>query len=266
MVTPLSVWARVTVPSSGQFAGQDFQQRGLARAIGADQTDAVAALDAQREVLDDRAIPNRLVTCSATITDLVLLSSLAIASLAAPAARHRGALGAHCVQLFQAAHVALAPRGHPAVEPVFLDLELGVELVGGARFLGVDLFHPRFIAAKADFAAAQAAPVQPQRRAGQPGEEGTVVADHHEGAVERCSHSSSQSIAARSRWLVGSSSSSTSGSCARARAALRGAVPARGAFGPRERSMPNWSAMASTSWASGASAPCRRNRARWQSP
>ena len=44
------------------------------------------------------------------------------------------------------------------------------------------------------------------------------MADHHEGAVVALSQSSSQSIAARSRWLVGSSSSSRSGSCASARA------------------------------------------------
>jgi hypothetical protein len=57
-------------------------------------------------------------------------SSLPMASLAVPGAEHGGALGAHLVQLRQAALVALAPRGDAAFQPVRLDLQLGVELVG----------------------------------------------------------------------------------------------------------------------------------------
>ena len=105
-------------------------------------------------------------TCSATITDLVFTSSVASASLAVPCrADHRRALGAHLVQLRQPALVALAPRGDPALEPVRLELEPGVELVGGARFLGVDLLLPRLVAAEADLLAPQLAAVEPQRRA-----------------------------------------------------------------------------------------------------
>ena len=37
--------------------GEQFQQRGLARAVRADDADAVAVLDAQGEGLDDRALP-----------------------------------------------------------------------------------------------------------------------------------------------------------------------------------------------------------------
>ncbi len=39
----------------GEFAGQQFEQGGLAGAVGADQPDPVAALDAEREILDDGA-------------------------------------------------------------------------------------------------------------------------------------------------------------------------------------------------------------------
>jgi hypothetical protein len=65
---------------------------------------------------------------------------------------------------------------------VRLDLQLGVELVRGAGFLGIDLFHPRFIAAEADVLAAQRTAIEPQRGAGEPFEERAVVADDHERA------------------------------------------------------------------------------------
>ena len=72
--------------------------------------------------------------------------------------------------------------------------------------------------------------------------------------VKRPSHSSSHSIAAMSRWLVGSSSSSTSGSCANARTiAARRRSPPDADAASRDRSMPSWSAIASASCGCGAS-------------
>ena len=64
----------------------------------------------------------------------------------------------------------------------------------------------------------------------------------------RFSQSSSHSIAARSKWLVGSSSNSTSGLCASARviAARRRSPPLAVAVG-RDRSIPSWSAIAAAS-------------------
>ena len=41
----------------GELAGEQFQQRRLARPIRADDADPVAALDPQREVADDNACP-----------------------------------------------------------------------------------------------------------------------------------------------------------------------------------------------------------------
>src|SRR5690606_10656164 len=79
--------------------------------------------------------------------------------------------------------VALAPRGHAALEPVRLDLELGVELLGRARLFGVDLLLPRLVAAEADFLAPEHAAVEPQRRAGQALQERAVVADDDERAL-----------------------------------------------------------------------------------
>jgi hypothetical protein len=99
-----------------------------------------------------------------TITVLVLLSSLAMASLAVPCGLIIAARWARISQSFgEPALVALAPRGHAAFQPVRLDLQLGVELFGGAGFLGIDLFlGPGLIAAKADLLAAQQAPVEPE--------------------------------------------------------------------------------------------------------
>ena len=96
---------------------------------------------------------------SATITDLVLMSSLPQLELGgALRPEHRRALRAHLPQLGEPALVALAPRGDAALQPVRLDLQLGVELVGGARFLGIDLLLPRLVAAEADVLAAQLHP------------------------------------------------------------------------------------------------------------
>ena len=57
MTIPVSVFASVTVPLVGrELAGQQLEQGRLARAVGADHADPVAALDAQREVADDRPL------------------------------------------------------------------------------------------------------------------------------------------------------------------------------------------------------------------
>ena len=77
-------------------------------------------------------------------------------------AEHRRALRAHLVKLGEPALVAPPPRGHAALEPVQLDLELGVELLGRARLLVVDPLGPRFEAAEADLGAPQLAAVEPQ--------------------------------------------------------------------------------------------------------
>ena len=57
MTMPEQVHARSTLPSSGASSPvSSFEQCRLAGAIRADDTDPVAALDAQGEVADDRAV------------------------------------------------------------------------------------------------------------------------------------------------------------------------------------------------------------------
>ena len=70
-------------------------------------------------------------------------------------AEHRRPLRAHLVQLGEPPLVAPAPRGDSALQPVQLELELGVELLGRARFLFVDALGPRLEAAEADLGAPQ---------------------------------------------------------------------------------------------------------------
>ena len=92
IMMPCSVLARAIRAVVGRdLAGQQLEQGGLAGAVGADHADPVAALDAQREVADDRAgRRNRFVTRSASITIFVFTSSFARPSFAAPGrAEHR---------------------------------------------------------------------------------------------------------------------------------------------------------------------------------
>src|SRR5690606_3123191 len=149
---------------------------GLPGAVGADHADPVAALDTQGEVADDRALAEAL---GDTLGDDHRLGADLVVGgereLRGPRATdHCRALRAHAVEGFEPALVALASRGHPALEPVRLYLQLCVELLRGARFLGVDLLFPRLIAAEAYFLAPQHAAVEPQRRPSQPLEKRAV--------------------------------------------------------------------------------------------
>src|SRR3546814_16727815 len=76
--------------------------------------------------------------------------------------------------------MAATAGGDATFEPVRFELQFGVELVGGAGFLGIDRLGPRLEAAVADLAAAQIAAIEPQGLARQPGEEGAIVTDDAE--------------------------------------------------------------------------------------
>ena len=97
---------------------------------------------------------------------------------------HRGPCRAHLPQLFQPPLVAFAPRGNPAFEPVRLEFQPGIHTFCGAGFFGIDRVFPGLITAKANLFAAHRSAINPQRCAGQPGEECSVMADDDEGASE----------------------------------------------------------------------------------
>ena len=167
------------------LARQQFQQRGLARAIRPDDADPVAALDAQRKIANDRAVPETLghfFRDDHRFGFYIVTGELEFCRACRP--DHRRALGAHFPQFFKPALIALAPRGYAALQPVRFQLQLRIQLFRSARFFGVNLFFPGFITAKAHFLASQRPPVQPQRRAGQAFQEGPVMADRDKGAIE----------------------------------------------------------------------------------
>ena len=76
--------------------------------------------------------------------------------MAEPAEPASPPVRAHLVQLGEPALVAAAARSDAALQPVQLELQLGVELLGGARFFLVDLLGPGLEAAEADLGPPQA--------------------------------------------------------------------------------------------------------------
>ena len=157
MTIPLRVSGERDRAAVGRkLAGQQLEQRRLARAVRADQPDAVAALHAQREIADDRPFAEAFRHAIGVDHDLRLHVVLGERQLGrARRAQHRRPLGAHLVELGEAALVAPPPRGHAALEPVELELQLGIELLRRARFLVIDALGPRLEAAEADLGSPQ---------------------------------------------------------------------------------------------------------------
>ena len=167
------------------LAGQQLEQGRLARAVLADDADAVAPRHAQGEIGDDRPLSERLRHMLDVDDDLA--ARIVAADRQVRGARrphHRSASLAHLEQFGQAALVALAPPSHAAQQPMLLQLQLGVELLGVALFLGIDRFRPCLEPAETDFRAPDGAAIEPQGLLGQPGQEGAIVADGDECTAE----------------------------------------------------------------------------------
>ena len=150
-----------------------------------DDTDAVAALDAQGEVADDR--PVAIGFRHAVGVDHRLRSNVVLRDRKLRRARrpdHGRALRPHVLQLGQAPLVAAPAGGDPALQPAQLDRQLGIELLRRARFFLVGLFHPGLEPAEPDLRAAQMAAIEPQAALRQPRQEGAVVTDDDEGPGE----------------------------------------------------------------------------------
>ena len=165
------------------LAGQQLEQRRLSRAVRSHHADPVAALHAQGEIADDRAVAIAFGNLIGVNDDLRLAVIGGDCQFrGSGGADHRRTGGAHLVQLFEPPLIALAPRGHPAFEPVRLDLQLRIELFGGTGFFGIDLLGPCFEPAEPDFVAADRPAIEPQRLTGEAGEERPVMADDDERA------------------------------------------------------------------------------------
>ena len=205
---PAAIWLAL--------AGEHPDQRGLASAVRANNTDPVAALDSEGEVFDDcacspisvRVEPSRdthrlcvtsrhldwarcergggerLTNILGVDDGLGLTVVVRGGELCCPLRpHHRCTRGAHFPQFRQPSLIAFTPRGHAAFKPVCLDLQLGVHAVGVARILGVNPLSPRVITAEADFASAQLTAVEPEGLLGQPSQKRAVMADDHERAL-----------------------------------------------------------------------------------
>ena len=151
-----------------EFAGEQLEQRRLARAVAADDADPVAPRDAQREVLSMMVRSPKLFEMPlASMTIFERASSVPVVTrLAEPCGPIiAGAFGAHLDQLGQPPLIALAPPGDAAQQPMLLKLELGIEPLGVARLVGIDLLGPGIEAAEADLGAPDRAAIEPQASA-----------------------------------------------------------------------------------------------------
>ena len=199
-------------------AEQEIDQRGLAAAVRADEADAVAALDAGREVAHDGAAVVGLV-------DLVGLDHQRAGRVRRGGAERslpgHAAIGAALlpqrVQMAEPAHVALAPRGDAVAQPVLLVDDLAVELVLVALLLGEQFVAPGLEAGKAALDAARLAAIEPDGGARQVGEKAPVVADDDQRAA-----AAGELAAPAIRW-----SADRDGWSARRAAECRARAPAR---------------------------------------
>ncbi len=160
-------------------AGQEIDQRGLAAAVRADDADAVAALDAGGEIVDDR--PAVVGFADAIGLDHQRAGAVRRRRGEARLARGGAKVAARLpqrVQRAEPADIALAPRGDAVAQPVLLGDDLAVELVLVALFLGQHLVAPGLEGGKAALDAARLPAVEPDRGARQVGEKPPVVADH----------------------------------------------------------------------------------------
>src|SRR4051812_29610979 len=162
-------------------AGQHVDQRGLAGAVRPDDADTVAALDPDREVVDDPAAV--VAAADALGLDDQLAGFFRLGCGKVGIAGGTTVVAPRLTQRKQIAEpldVALAPAGHAVTQPVFLGDDLAVELVLFALFFGQDLVPPGFEGAKAAVDLPDLAAIEPRRRPRQVRQEPAVVADDDE--------------------------------------------------------------------------------------
>ena len=162
-------------------AGQHVDQRGLAGAVRPDDADAVAALNADREPVDDLAIAIGFADAFGFDHQLAGLFGLGGCEIgAASRAAIVAPLLAQCVEIAEPLDIALAASGNAIAQPMLLVDDLAVELVLVALFLRQHLIAPGFESAETPIDLPDLAAIEPRRRARQIRKEATVVADEDE--------------------------------------------------------------------------------------
>ena len=164
--------------------GQHVDQRGLADAVRPDDAEAVAALDADREVLDDPAIAIAPADVAGLDDELAGLVGFGGGKVgAAGGATIVAALLAQRVEIAEPLDIALAAAGNAVAQPVLLVDDLAVELVLFALFLGQHLVAPGLEGAKAAVDLPDLAAIEPRRAARQVRQEPPVMADQDQRAA-----------------------------------------------------------------------------------
>ncbi|MNJ46401.1 hypothetical protein D3C77_415290 [compost metagenome] len=167
----------------GQFAQQHLDQGGLARAVGADDGQAVAADDAGGQVLEDDAVAERLGD-ALDVGDQLARGAAGIdaeVQLARQVLDPLGAVQTHLLQGAGAALVAGALGGDGAVEGVGLGLDALGQAAQGLGLLLHDLGGPVVELDEALVQGADLAAFQPVDGVGDAVQEGAVVADDQQG-------------------------------------------------------------------------------------
>ena len=165
-----------------QPARQQAQQRGLARAVGADDADTLALEDAQVEPPDNRRLAG-VGEAEAVYLERQRARALAGLKLHAADALLQAALAEGLAQLEQRAHAALvagAAGAHPLAQPGLLLVELTAQALPCHRLVVQKLLLALQEGVVVAIPARQAAAVEIDDAAGQPAQEGAVVGDEEE--------------------------------------------------------------------------------------
>jgi hypothetical protein len=182
----LQVGAAADLAAVGfEFAQDQFQQRGLAGAVGAEQADLVAAQDGAAEVADDGLLAEGLGHLGQFGHDLA--ARLTGSDVHVDAALHLAAGDAAGAQLLQARDAALASGAAGFDALADPDFFLGQQLVGlGADhcFLGELLFLLQEVLLEIAGIGAQLAAVQLHDAGGDAVQEAAVVGDGDDAALE----------------------------------------------------------------------------------
>ena len=183
----LHIGAQLQLAAVGlQSAREHGDERGLARAVLADNAHPVAAQDARGEIGDDGALPIGLEDMLGLDDQLARNRPLGDADLhIAHKLAGLAHLGAQFRKAAHAAHVALAPSADAVAHPMFFIGDLPVELVAVALLLLQHLIAPGLELAKALVEAPRRAPVDPDGGVGEVLQEASIMADDDEGRAER---------------------------------------------------------------------------------
>ena len=162
-------------------AGQKIDKGGLARAIGPDDADPVAAHDAKRKIAHDWTIAIGLADPFGVDHQRARRFGV-LRDHGGDADRSQGfaPVAPELGKLAHPSHIALAARGHAIAHPMLFIDDLPFELVALELLLLELLVAPGLEGAETSIETARAATIEPDRRAGQVGKQPLVVADERQ--------------------------------------------------------------------------------------